>query len=102
VGPEHVGIGLDHWFGMPPYADLTWPGLDRRADDGISDMRELFWDEPEITKQDDLPEGEVAGLGTPAGMPLVTAALFERGFAEAEVAGVMGGNWMRVLEATWR
>ena len=102
AGPEHVGIGLDHWYGMPPYADLIWPSLDRRADDGITDMRALFWDEAAISNQDDLPEGDVVGLGTPAGMPLVTAALLARGLSEAEVARVMGGNWMRVLLTTWR
>ncbi len=101
VGPDHVGLGLDHWYGMPPYADLAWPPVDARADDGASNLKELFWDEPAIAGED-VPEGAVEGLGTPAGVPLVTAALLQRGLAEAEVAAVMGGNWMRVLGATWR
>ena len=100
VGPEHVGLGLDHWYGMPQYADLVWPAVDARADDGVSNLRELFWDEPALTAED-LAEGAVEGLGTPAGVPLITAALFEHGLAETEVAAVMGGNWMRVLGATW-
>ena len=101
VGPEHVGLGLDHWYGMPPYADLVWPAVDGRADDGVSDLRELFWDEPAIAGEN-VPEGAVEGLGTPAGVPLITAALLERGLGETEVAAVMGGNWMRVLGATRR
>ncbi len=101
AGPEHVGLGLDHWYGMPPYADLIWPAVDPRADDGIRDLREIFWDEPAITGEN-VPEGAVEGLGTPVGVPLITGALLERGLSEAEVAGVMGGNWMRVLGATWR
>ncbi|HEU4355565.1 MAG TPA: membrane dipeptidase [Actinomycetota bacterium] len=101
AGVEHVGLGLDHWYGMPPYANLIWPPVDARADDGVSDLREIFWDEPAPAGQD-VVEGEVEGLGTPAGVPLITAALLDRGLTEAEVAGVMGGNWLRVLAATWR
>lgn len=101
AGPEHVGLGLDHWYGMPPYADRVWPAVDARADDGVSNLRELFWDEPELAGAD-VTEGEVEGLGSPEGVPLVTAALLDRGLSQTEVAGVMGGNWMRVLAATWR
>ncbi|HSD48508.1 MAG TPA: membrane dipeptidase [Actinomycetota bacterium] len=101
AGVEHVGLGLDHWYGMPPYADLIWPSVDARADDGVSDLRGIFWDEPALAGQD-VVEGEVEGLGTPAGVPLITAALLDRGLSEAEVTGIMGGSWLRVVAATWR
>jgi membrane dipeptidase len=101
AGVEHVGLGLDHWYGTPPYADLIWPAVDPRADDGVSNLREIFWDEPALAGQD-VVEGEVEGLGTPAGAPLISAALLDRGLSETEVAGVMGGNWLRILAATWR
>ncbi|HEU4527824.1 MAG TPA: membrane dipeptidase [Actinomycetota bacterium] len=101
AGVEHVGLGLDHWYGMPPYADLVWPPVDARADDGVSNLREIFWDEPALAGQD-VTEGEVDGLGTPAGVPLITAALLDHGLPEAEVAAVLGGNWVRVLGSTWR
>ena len=101
VGPEHVGLGLDHWYGMPSYADLVWPVVDTRSDDGVSNLKEPFWDEPAIGDEN-APEGAVEGLGTPAGVPLITAALPERGLGEAEVAAIMGGNWMKVLGGSWR
>jgi len=101
AGPDHVGLGLDHWFGMPAYADLVWPETDRRADDGIHDVAELFWD-PGDLGQDDQAYGGVEGIGSPAEVRDVTAALLHRGLSETEVAGVMGGNWMRVLAETWR
>jgi membrane dipeptidase len=60
----------------------------------------IFWDEPPWPAG--RRRGEVEGLGTPAGVPLITAALMDRGLGEAEVVSIMGGNWLRVLAATWR
>lgn len=31
-------------------------------------------------------------------MPAITAALLERGYGQKEVAAIMGGNWLRVIE----
>lgn len=101
AGPEHVGLGLDYWYGMPPYADLAWPEVDRRADDGSAAAGELFWDEGDLGPGEP-PFGGVEGIGHPAEVPNLTAALLSRGLSEAEVAGIMGGNWMRVFTAAWR
>ncbi|MBW6456950.1 MAG: dipeptidase [Trueperaceae bacterium] len=32
---------------------------------------------------------------------MLTERLLQRGFAEAEVVGVLGGNALRVLEVVW-
>ena len=42
------------------------------------------------------------GIGThfnSAALPWVTAGLLDAGFAEAEVAKIMGGNYLRVLRS---
>jgi membrane dipeptidase len=35
------------------------------------------------------------------GLPLVSQGLSDRGFSRAEVAGMMGGNALRVLASVW-
>ena len=48
-----------------------------------------------------------AGLGPvkfvqPEQMAEIAEGLLARGWAEADVAGVLGGNFLRVAEETWR
>lgn len=100
AGVEHVGLGLDSWFGMERYTDLRWPELDAAPDDGAPGVDALFWNPGDLG-----PEGsprEVEGIASPADVPAVTAALFQRGLPADDVAAVMGGNWIRVLEAVRR
>jgi membrane dipeptidase len=42
-------------------------------------------------------ESTPEGLDTIADLPKVAAALKTRGYAEADVAAIMGGNWLRIL-----
>ena len=37
-----------------------------------------------------------------ADLPLIGAALREKGYTEADVAGIMGGNWVELLRRAWR
>lgn len=84
VGPSHVGIGLDFVFirGVdddPPGFDpsLWWPadadytGFDRMA------------------------------FATPEQLPELTEALLAGGHGEAEVRGILGGNFLRAAKETW-
>jgi microsomal dipeptidase-like Zn-dependent dipeptidase len=32
----------------------------------------------------------------------VTQALLDRGYAEADVVDILGGNWVRLAQAVWR
>ena len=34
-------------------------------------------------------------------LPALTAALLERGYSEAVLEGILGGNWKRVFKANW-
>jgi membrane dipeptidase len=42
-----------------------------------------------------------AALGDVTGLPALLDALRAAGFAEADLPGIAGGHWHRVLEATW-
>jgi membrane dipeptidase len=39
---------------------------------------------------------------SPAQLPEITEALLARGYGEAEVRGIMGGNFYRVAGGVWR
>jgi len=41
------------------------------------------------------------GIADAAGLPVLVAALRQRGFAEADVNKICYDNWMRVLKLTW-
>jgi membrane dipeptidase len=41
-------------------------------------------------------------LDTIADLPKVAALLTDRGYAEADVAAIMHGNWLRLLQQNWQ
>lgn len=102
AGVAHVGLGLDYWFGMEPYTALGWSALDTTPDDGVAGMDGLFWNPGDLGPGDTPPREGVRGIASPLDVPNVAEALRARGLSADEVAGVMGGNWMRVLDAAWR
>jgi membrane dipeptidase len=42
-----------------------------------------------------------AGIDTSADLPLIADRLRAAGYGEAEVAHIMGGNWINVLQSVW-
>jgi microsomal dipeptidase-like Zn-dependent dipeptidase len=44
------------------------------------------------------PGAEVADIGV---FPRLTGALLDGGFAERELLGILGGNFLRVFRAAW-
>ncbi|MEW2390898.1 membrane dipeptidase [Streptomyces venezuelae] len=77
AGIDHVGLGSD--FIQEVMTDLTPPCCE-----SLDDEDPLF----------DFP-----GLEGPAGMPLVTRALLDRGLAEDDVRKVVGGNLERLMSS---
>jgi membrane dipeptidase len=82
VGAAHVGLGLDYVTDIPAFWTLVsekpevWP-----APDGGSMATSAFF-EPEWVHE--------------------LRALLERaGYAVVDVAGILGGNWLRVAQACW-
>jgi membrane dipeptidase len=83
VGPEHVGIGLDFVFDK-------------------DDLAAEFAD-----KSNTFPDGfgySVDGFDfvEPERLPLITEALLARGIGADDVRAILGGNFLRVAQASWR
>ena len=86
VGPAHVGVGLDFEFLR-----------------GISDTP------PGLVSGDWWPAQHYGGAGLgavkfvqPEQMSEIAEGLVRRGWTEDDAKGVLGGNFLRVAEATWR
>lgn len=82
VGVDHVGMGTDFVDGMPiPYGSVN----------------------TEIITPDmvDEPWRYVKGFESIAELPQLLAGFRRRGWAEADLAKIMGGNWLRVYERVW-
>jgi membrane dipeptidase len=88
VGPEHVGIGTDWPLCMPDWCI-------------VKHQREL------APKDGFRPEDRLSTTDTLEGMRdyrqfiNITRGLVSRGYADEEIKGMLGGNWLRVLEAVW-
>lgn len=88
MGVERIGIGSDLCLNQPQSV-LHW-------------MRNGRW-----TDTPDYGEGSADNAGWPAQpawfrdssyFPNLTAGLLARGFDDNEIAGIIGGNWLRTLE----
>jgi membrane dipeptidase len=81
VGSEHVGISLDYAFDAENVGDLV-AGNSK------------YWPQEEYqTPSDFLP---------PEQLPEITETLVQRGFGDAEITGILGGNFLRVAKAVWK
>ena len=89
VGAERVGIGAD-FMTMYKGAGIV-PDATRRN-------RTL---RPDIfgSVEDFLRETYPTGVETVKELPNFTQGLFDRGYSEDQVAGIIGGNWLRIFEA---
>ena len=81
AGVDQVGLGPD--FVKEVLEDLTPPACEGR-----------------LTSAAGVPRGAyLPGLEGPAGLPLVTQALLERGWPESDVRAVLGGNVQRFFDS---
>lgn len=83
VGPRHVGLGLDYVYDMPGLERFAAKQPERWPPDGgylTQNMQQI-------------EHGCLAH---------VTQALLDRGYGETDIAGILGGNWVRVAEEVWR
>jgi membrane dipeptidase len=84
VGVDHVGLATDFIDGMPiPYGGGV--NLEIIPPDMVSE-----------------PWRYVKGFESIAELPNLIRGLRDRGWTEAEIDKVMGGNWLRVYGAVWR
>jgi membrane dipeptidase len=83
VGSRHVGLGLDYVFDQS-HSDLP-TGLD--PDDWWPPSAIYDWQTDDIIPPERLPD--------------IAAALRACGYSSADIAGIMGDNFLRVAVATW-
>ncbi len=87
AGEDHVGIGTDFTQGH--------------------DLDFFRWLRSDKGGGRSLSAGDITIAKTPAGLerlsdyPNLTEAMVQRGWAEARIRKVLGGNWMRLLQEVW-
>ena len=81
IGPEHVGIGLDYVVDKQELIEYIEGHPDVFPPDKIKDY--LAFVEPEQ-------------------IPRFTELLFQRGYNEQIISGILGGNFLRVAKEVWK
>jgi membrane dipeptidase len=81
VGPDHAGLSLDYTFDRQELAEF------------LATMKDTFPAAPGGAQPIDFLGPEV--------LPEVVAGLLARGYADADIAKVLGGNWRRIADAVW-
>jgi membrane dipeptidase len=84
VGPGHVGLGIDYYEGSRAEYDAAIASGVWSADN--------YGPPPYLYP---------VGLERPSGLPALTMRLFERGYDEEAVRGILGENWLRVYGEVW-
>ena len=86
IGPEHLGVGsdvdLDGYDDLPPEVNKQL----RASYKGSYGFREKI---------------DIEGLDHPKRMFDLTEGLIRRKYSDAEIRGILGGNFARVLEEIW-
>jgi len=86
IGVAHVGIGIDYSFDQD-HSDLP------EGEDPA-----LWWPKVQGVEFD----FSTVRFVSPERLPDIAAGLLKHGYKDADVAAIMGGNFMRVAEACWR
>ncbi len=103
VGVSHVGLGLDFIEGHVPGSlqprAPRWGGANLPA--GSTGLSKML---PERLRADAaallyLPYAP--GIAGSVELPNVTAGLARRGYGEADIRAILGGNWLRLFELVW-
>ena len=89
IGVDAVAIGTDYCPGHPRSVRTWWRYARWSRESAPAEQMQIA-----------SHEGWSEWIATPAGMHNITSELQRRGFRAAEVAQMMGGNWLRLLRET--
>jgi membrane dipeptidase len=82
AGPEHVGLGLDLVYDMAGWHSFFHANKDR------------YWRD-----YGDTPPSE---FFPPETLPALTEAMLEAGYSDDDVRGILGGNYLRIVDEVWK
>ncbi|MER9895789.1 dipeptidase [Mesorhizobium sp. M0119] len=93
VGIDHVGLGLDYWWGTLPFSDV----------ETVIEMWEHYvsagmWN-PAVYPHP--PHYYPPEIETPEMLLGMTKGLLRRGYKEGDVHKILGLNWLRVFRQVW-
>lgn len=92
---DHIGIGTDMSLGSyPPHETEPWG-----APDYVSIAEEYG---RHVTADIRSPRRSIDGFSDYAEIVDVAGRLLARGYTDAEVHGILGGNYLRLFEEVWR
>jgi len=86
IGPEHLGVG----------SDVDLDGYDDLPADALKQLRASYKDSYSFRDKID-----IEGLDHPKRMFDLTEGLIRRKYSDAEIRGILGGNFVRVLGQIW-
>jgi len=81
VGPEHAGIGLDYV-------------IDKQ------EVLDYIKNNPEVFPADKM--ADFIAFVEPEQIPEFTELLYQKGYSEQVISGILGGNFLRVAEQVWK
>ncbi|MCC7272493.1 MAG: dipeptidase [Alphaproteobacteria bacterium] len=93
VGIDHVGLGIDYYEGQHPFSTLEEATAMYRTSLANGRWSAQSYPPP--------PYHFPQGIETPDKMPHLAERLVARGYQEADIRKILGGNWMRVFRAVW-
>ena len=103
IGIEHVGLGLDfvegHVEGTLQPTSPRWGGAN--VPDGTAGLAAMLPSVPPEMIRDLVYRPYADGIQGSQQLPNVTAGLLGRGYGEADVLAILGGNWLRLFEQVW-
>jgi membrane dipeptidase len=86
IGIEHIGVG----------SDMDLDGYDDLEPAALQSLRNSYKDSYRFRDKID-----IEGLDHPKRMFDLTEAMIKRGYSDAEIKAILGGNFIRVLTQIW-
>jgi membrane dipeptidase len=92
IGIDHVGLGIDYYWGQAGVVN------DEIALQSYNEaVRAGRWSNAYPPPPHHYPRG----IETPRTLSNLTLRLLERGYRSEDVAKILGGNWLRVMQFVW-